>query len=156
MGNTESSSSHCGPSALASLLLPRHQSADLVVKVEDDPSEVTFLTWLEEEDSARQSPNEGNHDIVSVIGNPTSSNHKIMKIPKKDDKEQSSALFLVGAQLAHAIERIHQLERLRKADQELVRSLNVKLKHLLRVQAEYFALQKQCGSKEEDEKEEEE
>ena len=144
MGNTESSSSHCGPSALASLLLPRHQSADLVVKVEDDPSEVTFLTWLEEEDSSRLSPNEGNDDNVVVIRHSTSSNHKLLKIPKKGDKEQSSARLSVRAQLAQATERIHQLERLRKADQELVRSLNVKLKHLLRVQAEYFALQKQC------------
>uniref|UniRef100_A0A7S3L622 Uncharacterized protein n=1 Tax=Amphora coffeiformis TaxID=265554 RepID=A0A7S3L622_9STRA len=151
MGNTEStSSSHCGPTALGSFLLPR-QSASLVVKVEDDPSEVTFQTWLEE-DSATRAPIEGDDDHSP--GSSTSRNHNSLVIPRKDDKDQSS-LLLVTAQLAHATERIDHLERLRKIDQELVRTLNVKLKHLLQVQAEYLAFQKQCEAEEEEEEEKE-
>lgn len=153
MGNVESSSSPgCGPRLF---LLPR-QDASLVVKVvEDDPSEITFDTWpLEEEKSATTKAASTGRSIHHHNSQKSTASHAkctetmtgLQTLPKPHEtKTQSSSSSSLETELTLAQERIRHLERLREADQHLVRTLNVKLKHLLRSQAEYLSVQHQAA-----------
>ena len=104
--------------------------------VQDDPSEVTFDTWLDDHSSSRStSSSTANTATTTTI---TIHKHYGTRPPNEDEQPQVQLLSALAAKLEQAHERIQQLERLRQADQELVRILNAKLKHLLQVQADYY------------------
>lgn len=178
MGNVESSSSlpFCGRPGLGTLRLPR-QEDKLVFKVQhdDDATEVSFLTWLDEDGSTTvtttRTPLHGSDSMKShdTPGTTTTTTAASSSSPEEsssfrskdshthDDNssidKSTSSLQLAEWQLAQANQRIQQLERLRKADQELLRTLNIKLKHLLHVQADYYLARRQQDDEDKDDEE---